>query len=58
MAVAEPLDTTPSRAPVVYDAFISYSHAKDKAIATASCRSSVIRHEGPPAAGLIGFRNN
>jgi MTH538 TIR-like domain (DUF1863)/WD domain, G-beta repeat len=35
MAVAEPLNTTPSRAPVVYDALISYSHAKDKPIATA-----------------------
>jgi WD40 repeat protein len=31
MAVAEPLNTTP----VIYDAFISYSHAKDKPIATA-----------------------
>jgi hypothetical protein len=35
MAVAEPLDTAPNRAPVVYDAFISYSHAKDRAIASA-----------------------
>jgi WD40 repeat protein len=35
MAVAERLDTTLSRAPVTYDAFISYSHAKDKPIATA-----------------------
>ena len=35
MAVAEPLNTTP----VIYDAFISYSHAKDKPIATALLQS-------------------
>ena len=46
MAVAERLDTTLSRASVTYDAFISYSHAKDKPIATAL--QSVVQKLGKP----------
>jgi len=46
MAVAERLDTTLSHAPVVYDAFISYSHAKDKPIATAL--QAVVQKLGKP----------
>jgi hypothetical protein len=54
MAVAERLDTTLSRAPITYDAFISYSHAKDKPIATAL--QSVVQKLGKPWYGRRALR--
>ena len=43
-----------SRAPVTYDAFISYSHAKDKPIATAL--QSVVQKLNEPRCGRRAFQ--